>query len=119
MKNKFLKLQLVASILFVFSLFVNMILVYNQILINEYGEGIIKKEDIPLIIRINKFIVLIILLIFLYINFKNYECDVLEKKDTTKDYYEILASILTFIAGCIVLYSVIKFSDTSLENPTS
>ena len=119
MRTKYLKIQLVATLLFIFSLIINMILVYNQILSNEYGIEIKKKEDISLIVKLNKFIVLILLLIFLYINFKNYECDFIEKKDTTKDLYEILASILTLIAGCIVLYTVIKFSDVSLENPTS
>lgn len=119
MKNKYLKLQLVATILFMFSLIINIVLVYNQILYNENKIQLIKKEDIPLIIKLNKFFVLILLFMFLYINFKNYECDILEKKDTTQDFYEIIASIFTFISGCIVLYSVTRFSNINLENPTS
>ena len=119
MRTKYLVIQFFATLLFIFSLIINMILVYNQILVNEYGVELIKKEDIPLIVRINKFIVLILLFVFLYINYKNYQLDLYEKKDTKQDNYELLASLLTFISGCIILYSVVKFSDISLENPTS
>lgn len=108
--SKYLYLQMYATILFIFCLIINIILVYNQILENNNQKTIIKKEDIPLIITINKSIVLCLLFIFLYISYKNYD-------ETIKSKLEITAAFLTLISGLIVLYSVINLNDTSLENP--
>ena len=103
--SKYLYLQMYATILFIFCLIINIILVYNQILENNNQKTIIKKEDIPLIITINKSIVLCLLFIFLYISYKNYD-------ETIKSKLEITAAFLTFISGLIILYSVINLNDT-------
>jgi len=126
MKNRqeeisLLNMQLITSIIVIVTVTLSIILTYNQKLNIENKKTIFTKKQTHNISYINRLIILITAIIFLFINYKLYEISKKEGEDLKVYYLQILASILTTIAAIIVLYvvSIEPSGDeiSDIENP--
>ena len=122
-RSKNIELQILLSIFFIFTTIISIILLYNEDLYIKYKKFILDAKNAYIIASINRIVILIILLLFLYANYVDKNIDILENKDLKADNLQIIASILTIISGIIVLYVTIEYFSTninsSLENPVN
>lgn len=122
-RSRNIELQILLSIFFIFTTIISIILLYNEDLYIKYKKFILDPKNAYIIASINRIVILIILLLFLYANYVDKNIDILENKDLKADNLQIIASILTIISGIIVLYVTIEYFSTninsSLENPVN
>lgn len=122
-RSKNIELQILLSIFFIFTTIISIILLYNEDLYIKYKKFILDPKNVYIISSINRIVILIILLLFLYANYVDKNIDILENKDLKADNLQIIASILSIISGIIVLYVTIEYFSTninsSLENPVN
>ena len=122
-RSKNIELQILLSIFFIFTTIISIILLYNEDLYIKYKKFILYPKNAYIISSINRIVILIILLLFLYANYVDKNIDILENKDLKADNLQIIASILSIISGIIVLYVTIEYFSTninsSLENPVN
>lgn len=122
-RGKNIELQILLSIFFIFTTIISIILLYNEDLYIKYKQFILDPKNAYIIASINRIVILIILLLFLYANYVDKNIDIIENKDLKADNLQIIASILTIISGIIVLYVTIEYFSTninsSLENPVN
>ena len=122
-RSKNIELQILLSIFFIFTTIISIILLYNEDLYIKYKQFILDPKNAYIIASINRIVIVIILLLFLYANYVDKNIDILENKDLKADNLQIIASILTIISGIIVLYVTIEYFSTninsSLENPVN
>ena len=122
-RSKNIELQILLSIFFIFTTIISIILLYNEDLYIKDKKFILDPKNVYIISSINRIVILIILLLFLYANYVDKNIDILENKDLKADNLQIIASILTIISGIIVLYITIEYFSTninsSLENPVN
>ena len=122
-RSKNIELQILLSIFFIFTTIISIILLYNEDLYIKYKQFILDSKNVYIISSINRIVILIILLLFLYANYVDKNIDILENKDLKADNLQIIASILSIISGIIVLYVTIEYFSTninsSLENPVN
>lgn len=122
-RSKNIELQILLSIFFIFTTIISIILLYNEDLYIKYKQFILDPKNAYIIASINRIVILIILLLFLYANYVDKNIDIIENKDLKADNLQIIASILTIISGIIVLYITIEYFSTninsSLENPVN
>lgn len=122
-RSKNIELQILLSIFFIFTTIISIILLYNEDLYIKYNKFILDPKNAYIIASINRIVILIILLLFLYANYVDKNIDIIENKDLKADNLQIIASILTIISGIIVLYVTIEYFSTninsSLENPVN
>ena len=122
-RSKNIELQILLSIFFIFTTIISIILLYNEDLYIKYKKFILDPKNAYIIASINRIVILIILLLFLYANYVDKNIDILENKDLKADNLQTIASILTIISGIIVLYVTIEYFSTninsSLENPVN
>ena len=122
-RSKNIELQILLSIFFIFTTIISIILLYNEDLYIKYKKFILDPKNAYIIASINRIVILIILLLFLYANYVDKNIDILENKDLKVDNLQIIASILSIISGIIVLYVTIEYFSTninsSLENPVN
>ena len=122
-RSKNIELQILLSIFFIFTTIISIILLYNEDLYIKYKKFILDPKNAYIISSINRIVILIILLLFLYANYVDKNIDIIENKDLKADNLQIIASILTIISGIIVLYVTIEYFSTninsSLENPVN
>lgn len=122
-RSKNIELQILLSIFFIFTTIISIILLYNEDLYIKYKKFILDPKNAYIIASINRIVILIILLLFLYANYVDKNIDIIENKDLKADNLQIIASILTIISGIIVLYVTIEYFNTninsSLENPVN
>lgn len=79
---------------------------YNEKLDLQNKKTLFKKKTTYNISLINRLIILITSIVFLYINYKLYQISKKEGEDLKVYYLQIIASILTVIATLIALYVV-------------
>ena len=122
-RSRNIELQILLSIFFIFTTIISIILLYNEDLYIKYKKFVLDPKNVYIIASINRIVILIILLLFLYANYVDKNIDILENKDLKADNLQIIASILTIISGIIVLYVTIEYFSTninsSLENPVN
>lgn len=115
-----INIQLFALIFVLLSNFVSILLTYNQKLNLENKKGFINPKNSLKITLYNRTLIVIIFLIFLYVNFKLYNISKEEGEDLKSYTLQIVASILTVMSGLIALY-VVSLSSTEnisdVENP--
>ena len=115
-----INVQLITLFISLFSLILSIIITYNQKLNLEDKDEMFDTDDLFKITLFNRVLIVIISLIFLYVNYKLYEISKDEGEDLKSYNLQIVASILTVIAGLIALYvvSLSKGNDTvDVENP--
>lgn len=122
-KRRNIELQILLSIFFIFTTIVSIILLYNEDLYLKYKKFILDSKNAYIIASINRIVILIILILFLYANYVDKNIDIIEHKDLKADNLQILASILTIISALIVLYVTLEYFNSninsSLENPVN
>ena len=122
-RSKNIELQILLSIFFIFTTIISIILLYNEDLYIKYKQFILDPKNAYIIASINRIVILIILLLFLYANYVDKNIVIIENKDLKADNLQIIASILSIISGIIVLYVTIEYFSTninsSLENPVN
>lgn len=115
-KIQLLKLDELDSILFIGAILISIFLAQNQI--NKYeGKPYYETYKIELV---NRLFVLGIIISFLYISIENYKIVKNENKDLKPFILQIIASVITLIAGLITLYIVYynrTIDEADIENP--
>ena len=114
-ETQLLYLQVYASIILIISTIISTILTNNNIKKHENKQTIFSSKTESKVTITNRVILTILVIIFTYINYKFYEIN----KDTKKSNIqknEFIASILTLIAGFILLYTTIKSEKENNQN---
>lgn len=123
MKNeeiKYINYQLIGLVLTIITTVVALLLTYNQKLSLQKRKKIFKSVQALNITKINRIVILLIGILFLYINYRLYKISKEEGEDLKSYELQIIASILVVISGIIALY-VVSLSSTEtladVENP--
>lgn len=111
MNNKevqLIKYQEYATIIYEIVLIVSFLLLYDEEKKKTKGIGIFKSKTRSSILLINRSIVVIICLVFLYANYENYKKSKNNNEDTSSLELQLFGSILVLCAALISIYVVIK-----------
>jgi len=118
---EYLNIQIIISLIVIVTVVTSIILTYNEKLELQNKKTLFNKRTTHNISYINRLVILITGIIFLYINYKLYQISKKEGEDLKIYYLQIIASILTVIAASIALYIVSKEtvidSVSDVENP--
>ena len=124
MKNeeiKYINYQLIGLGITLFTTVIAILITYNQKLSMENKKKIFNSTQALNITKINRITILIIGILFLYINYRLYQISKQQGEDLKSYKLQISASTLTVIASIIALY-VVTLSNTEtlsdVENPT-
>lgn len=111
MNNKevqLIKYQEYATIIYEIVLIVSFLLLYDEEKKKTKGIGIFKSKTRSSILLINRSIVVIICLVFLYANYENYKKIKNNNEDTSSLELQLFGSILVLCAALISIYVLIK-----------
>lgn len=106
-ETQLLYIQIYASIIFIITILLSIILTYNNIKKKKNCAFFSKFIENNLTI-INRIIITFLVIVFTYINYEFY---LISKQKNNRDNLqrdELIASIMTLIAGFILLYTTIK-----------
>lgn len=106
-ETQLLYIQIYASIIFIITILLSIILTYNNIK---------KKNDCPFFSKflennltiINRIIITFLVIVFTYINYEFYIISKQKNNRNNIQKNEFIASIISLIAGFILLYTTIK-----------
>lgn len=115
-------IQIIASIISIGTIIISIILVYNhQLEIEEGKEPFLNAEQAYKLSIFNRSLALIVLIVFLVINYILYKISKEEGEDLSPYILQIVASLLTVGAGAIALYVVLRERQSDqladVENP--
>ena len=118
---KELNTQIITSLIVIITIIISILLTINQKKEMQNKKTFFTKKEQHNISYINRLIIVITSIIFLYINYKLLKISKKEGEDLKIYYLQIIASILTTIAALIVLY-VVSIEPTGndiadVENP--
>lgn len=117
---KTLNIQLFALVIVLFSDILAIITTYNQKLDLEGKETLHSPKELYAITLFNRILIVVLSLVFFYVNYKLYEISKDEGEDLKPYKLQIWASILVIASGLIALY-VVRLSNTEnivdIENP--
>ena len=121
-KVQLLNYQLIVSALFVISLFISIILTYDERQETLNKERLFSETFDKYLNLFNRIFALGIILAILYINYQDYLLNRNIKSNVKPLEHQIIASIFSVISAIIVLYVVIENwyenpNITSIENP--
>ena len=114
-----INIQLIALLISLTSVIISIIITYNQKLDLEGINTVNPKKIFDLTI-FNRLLILVLSLIFLYVNYKLYKISKKEGEDLKPYILQLIASILTIIASIIAIYIVslsTKENIVDVENP--
>ncbi len=119
---KLLDIQIIGTIIYILSLFISYLLTYNDKYEAVNGKPWLNKKFSRNISVGNRVIVLILTIIFLYVNYKNFNLAKQKKSENLSAFrLQITASELSAVAAIIVLYTVLTSGEYSIvagaENP--
>lgn len=103
-----IKYQEYATIIYEIVLIISFLLLYDEEKKKTKGTGIFKDKTRSNILLINRSIIVIICLVFLYANYENYKKIKNNNEDTSTLELQLLGSILVLSAALISIYVVIK-----------
>ena len=112
-------IQLIALLFALVSAIISIVITYNQKLDLE-GDNTTDPKKIFNLTVFNRILILVLSLIFLYVNYKLYNISKKEGEDLKSYILQIIASILTVITSLIALYVVSlssKENIVDIENP--
>ena len=108
--------QLVGCILYILSLIISIIIIANQRKKALKQEEFLTNEESQLIALINKIFIVLLILWFLYLNYKSYQLAKDTNQSTTSLKSQIFASFLSLTASLITLYVVATdFNNTNFQ----
>lgn len=108
--------QLIGAILYIVSIIISIIIILDQrrSVLNE--ESILTSNESQTLALSNKIFILLLILWFLYLNYKSYQFAKSTNQDTSALKLQIFSSFLAVIGGIIGLYVVYtNFSNTNLQ----
>ena len=115
-----INIQLYTLIFVLISTFISIAITYNQKLNLEKKKTIFNSKESLNITLFNRILIVVLSLIFLYVNIKLYNISKKEGEDLKSYTLQIVASILAVISGIIALY-IVGLSQTEnlvdVENP--
>lgn len=116
---KLIDYEIIGSLLFIGTLFISVILSYNEKLRLEKKEPLFDNKTQKNILIVNKIIVLGIVIFFLYINYEHYKVALFKNEDTYNYKVQLIPSFLAILAALIILYLVLKDNNISdiIDNP--
>ncbi len=119
-KLRLLDIQMASTIVFIIATIVSIILTYNEKLKIQNKKTLFDIKTFNNIIIANRTLILLLVLIYLYIDYSNYKLDMISNQNTKPDKLQLYSSILSVIAAIIILYSVSKYKDdpADVSNPT-
>ena len=113
--------QIITSIISIGTIFISILLLYNQQLEMEGKETFLTAKQTQKLSTFNRTLILIIVIVFLVINYILYKISKEEGEDLTPYTLQIIASLLTVVAGIIGLYVVLRERQgeqlVDVENP--
>lgn len=119
-EEEYINIQIYALIFTLVSVIISLLLTYNQKLQIQNKETLFDSKKTFKITKFNRILILILGLVFLYINYKLYEISKKEGENLKPYELQIFASILTVITASITLY-VVSLSNkgdvADIENP--
>ena len=108
--------QLVGCILYILSLIVSIVIIVNQRKKALNQEEFLMNEKSQIIALINKVFIILLILWFLYLNYKSYQLAKDTNQNTSSLKSQIFASFLSLSAGLITLYVVATdFNNTNFQ----
>ena len=117
---KYINYQLIGLGITLITTVIAIIITYNQKLGTAKKEKILSSKDSLKLTYFNRILILLIAILFLYINYRFYEIDKEKGVDIKGDILQITASILTIVGALIAIY-VVSLSNTEniadIENP--
>ena len=115
-EKELLYLQSYASIVFIITIFVSLILTINNIKKQNNTKRFFSTKTENQINYINRIIITILAITFTYINYSFYEISK-QKNNVTIQKDEYIASILTLVAGFILLYTTTQSIKNNVNSP--
>ena len=113
--------QIITSIISIGTIFISILLLYNQQLEMEGKETFLTAKQTQKLSKFNRTLILIIVIVFLVINYILYKISKEEGEDLKPYNLQLIASILTVIASGIALYVVLQEREgeqiVDVENP--
>ena len=115
--------QLIASILYILSFVATIIVIINQRKLALNKKGFLTVEESQIIITLNKIFILLLLLLFVYLNYKSIKLAENTNQDTNSLNLQMISSIISLVPALIGLYVVITdfsattFQTAEIENP--
>ena len=119
-EEKVIDIQLYTIVISIVTTIVSLLLTYNQKLEQQNKKTLFSPKNTLKITKINRIIILIVSIIFLYVNYQLYEISKKEGENLTPYKLQILSSILVTIAGIITLYVILsseRETVADVENP--
>ena len=123
MKNeeiKYINYQLIGLGITLITTLIAIIITYNQKISMEKKKKLLNSKQALNLTKFNRITILIVSILFLYINYRLYQISKQEGEDLKSYKLQISASTLTVIAALIALY-VVSLSTTEtlsdVENP--
>lgn len=117
---KYINYQLFGLGITLITTVIAIIITYNQKLGAAKEKKILTNENSLKLTYFNRILILLIAILFLYINYRFYEIDKEKGVDIKGDILQITASALTIIGALIAIY-VVSLSNTEniadIENP--
>ena len=104
--------QLIALFLFIITLFVNILLAYNEKLNLEHRKSFFDNEESLIIAIINRIVVIVLSIYFVYTTY-------IEKEINNTDNIQLIASILALIASLVGLYNLLRNYSELKQNANS
>lgn len=117
-----IKYNILLSVLFVISVFVSIVISYNQELELEGKKTFFDSKTANDIVLLNRLFVILIVIGFLIVNYYEYIIGVAKNKNLKPLKQQLFISILNIIAAFIALYIVYEnlntnFPISDIENP--
>ena len=115
--------QLIASILYILSFVATIIVIINQRKLALNKKGFLTVEESQIIITLNKIFILLLLLLFVYLNYKSIKLAENTNQNTNSLNLPMISSIISLVPALIGLYVVITdfsattFQTAEIENP--
>lgn len=115
--------QLIASILYILSFVATIIVIINQRNLALNKKGFLTVEESQIIITLNKIFILLLLLLFVYLNYKSIKLAENTNQNTNSLNLQMISSIISLVPALIGLYVVITdfsattFQTSEIENP--
>ena len=119
-EEEYINIQLIALIITLISVFISLLLTYNQKLEIKNLETLFSSKNTFKLTKFNRILILILGITFLYVNYNLYKISKKEGENLKPYILQIFASILTVITALITLYVVTlsnKENVSDIENP--
>ena len=115
--------QLIGTILYILSFVATITVIVNQRKVALNKKGFLTTEESQIIITLNKIFILLLLLLFLYLDYRSKKLAENTNQDASSLNLQIIASIISLVPALIGLYVVItdfsatNFQTAEIENP--